>query len=34
MKTLHIDTGREMRGGQWQVVYLLEKLHDAKLIVG
>ena len=32
MKTLHIDTGREMRGGQWQVVYLLEQLADAKLV--
>ncbi len=31
MKTLHIDTGREMRGGQWQVLYLVERLKDAKL---
>ena len=31
MKTLHIDTGREMRGGQWQVLYLVERLRDAKL---
>lgn len=31
MKTLHIDMGREMQGGQWQVLYLLEKLKDAKL---
>lgn len=27
--TLHIDTGREMRGGQWQVFYLLEGLASA-----
>ena len=26
MRILHIDAGREMRGGQWQVVYLLEGL--------
>ncbi|HEX8985131.1 MAG TPA: glycosyltransferase family 4 protein [Bryobacteraceae bacterium] len=26
MRILHIDTGREMRGGQWQVLYLLEGL--------
>lgn len=26
MRVLHIDTGREMRGGQWQVLYLLEGL--------
>jgi glycosyltransferase involved in cell wall biosynthesis len=25
---LHIDTGREMRGGQWQVLYLLRGLRD------
>lgn len=31
MNTLHIDMGREMQGGQWQVLYLLEKLKDAKL---
>src|SRR5262245_49138236 len=31
MKTLHIDTGREMRGGQWQVLYLVEHLKDARL---
>jgi len=24
MRTLHVDTGREMGGGQWQVLYLLE----------
>ncbi len=32
MKTLHIDTGREMRGGQWQVLYLIERLKDATLL--
>ncbi|MDQ6676653.1 MAG: glycosyltransferase family 4 protein [Acidobacteriota bacterium] len=26
MKTLHIDTGREMRGGQWQVLRLVRGL--------
>jgi hypothetical protein len=31
MKTLHVDTGREMHGGQWQVLYLVERLVDAKL---
>jgi len=31
MKTLHIDTGREMQGGQWQVLYLTERLKDARL---
>ena len=34
--TLHIDTGREMRGGQWQVFYLLEGMtkagHDCTLL--
>jgi|SRR5579883_387450 len=32
MKTLHIDTGREMRGGQWQVIYLVERLQGAALL--
>jgi glycosyltransferase involved in cell wall biosynthesis len=32
MKTLHIDTGREMGGGQWQVIYLLERLPTAVLL--
>jgi glycosyltransferase involved in cell wall biosynthesis len=27
--TLHIDTGREMRGGQWQALYLLQSLAAA-----
>jgi glycosyl transferase family 1/glycosyl transferase family 4 len=26
MRVLHVDTGHEMRGGQWQVFYLLEEL--------
>jgi hypothetical protein len=26
MRVLHVDTGREMRGGQWQVLYLLGEL--------
>lgn len=28
MISLHIDTGREMRGGQWQVLYLLRGLVE------
>ncbi len=32
MRTLHFDTGREMQGGQWQVLYLLERLKDATLL--
>jgi hypothetical protein len=32
MKTLHVDCGREMRGGQWQVLYLVERLKDAVLM--
>ena len=32
MKTLHVDTGREMHGGQWQVIYLTERLRDAVLL--
>lgn len=31
MRTLHIDTGRAMQGGQWQVLYLVERLQDARL---
>jgi glycosyltransferase involved in cell wall biosynthesis len=27
MKILHLDYGREMQGGQWQVLYLAEKLQ-------
>lgn len=29
MRILHIDAGREMRGGQWQVLYLMEGLARA-----
>ncbi len=29
MRIAHIDTGREMRGGQWQVLYLLQGLSAA-----
>ncbi|HLH40888.1 MAG TPA: glycosyltransferase [Bryobacteraceae bacterium] len=32
MKTLHIDLGREMGGGQWQMIYLLERIEDATLL--
>ena len=36
MVTLHIDTGIEMRGGQWQALYLLRELraqgHGARLL--
>jgi glycosyltransferase involved in cell wall biosynthesis len=32
LRTLHLDTGREMRGGQWQVLYLLERLKNATLL--
>jgi Glycosyl transferases group 1/Glycosyltransferase Family 4 len=32
VRTLHVDTGREMRGGQWQVLYLLQGLTDAVLL--
>lgn len=32
MKTLHVDTGREMSGGQWQALYLIERLKDATLL--
>src|SRR5579875_3084569 len=32
MKTLHIDLGRQMGGGQWQAIYLLERLAEAKLL--
>jgi hypothetical protein len=33
MKTLHIDTGREMRGGQWQALYLVEQLTGKSIDV-
>jgi hypothetical protein len=29
MRILHLDTGREMRGGQWQALYLMEGLANA-----
>ena len=29
MKLLHLDCGREMQGGQWQVLYLAESLQSA-----
>ena len=32
IRTLHIDTGREMQGGQWQVKYLTERLDHATLL--
>ena len=32
MRTLHVDSGREMRGGQWQALYLIERLSDAVLL--
>src|SRR5258708_14342135 len=28
MRTLHLDTGREMRGGQWQALHLVRGLTD------
>ena len=31
MRTLHVDSGREMRGGQWQALYLIERLTDSVL---
>jgi hypothetical protein len=32
VRTLHVDCGREMRGGQWQALYLIERLSDAVLL--
>ena len=32
MKTLHVDAGREMSGGQWQATYLIERLKDTTLL--
>src|ERR1700677_2828930 len=32
IRTVHIDTGRHMHGGQWQALYLIEKLCGAKLL--
>jgi len=30
MRVLHLDTGREMRGGQWQALQLIEGLREKK----
>ena len=32
MRTLHVDSGRELRGGQWQALYLIERLSGAVLL--
>jgi hypothetical protein len=32
MRTVHVDTGVEMQGGQWQVLYLVERLKEATLL--
>jgi len=32
VRTLHVDSGRDMRGGQWQAVYLIERLSEAVLL--
>jgi hypothetical protein len=32
VRTLHVDSGRDMRGGQWQALYLIERLTDAVLL--
>jgi len=32
VRTLHVDSGRELRGGQWQAVYLFERLTNAVLL--
>jgi hypothetical protein len=32
MRTLHVDAGRHMGGGQWQAVYLIERLTEAVLL--
>lgn len=32
MRTLHVDSGRELRGGQWQALYLIERLNNAVLL--
>jgi hypothetical protein len=32
MRSLHIDTGRTMQGGQWQVLYLAERLEGATVL--
>src|SRR5712691_944904 len=32
MRTLHVDAGRQMGGGQWQALYLIERLAEAVLL--
>ncbi|MGC8794925.1 MAG: hypothetical protein ACP5U2_16210, partial [Bryobacteraceae bacterium] len=36
MRIVHVDTGRQMRGGQWQVLFLHEGLlragHESLLL--
>jgi len=32
VRTLHVDSGRELRGGQWQALYLIERLSEAVLL--
>jgi glycosyltransferase involved in cell wall biosynthesis len=32
MRTLHVDAGRQMGGGQWQALYLIERLSEATLL--
>jgi hypothetical protein len=32
MRTLHVDAGRTMQGGQWQVLYLVERLNGSSLM--
>jgi glycosyltransferase involved in cell wall biosynthesis len=32
MRTLHVDAGRHMGGGQWQALYLIERLAEAVLL--
>ena len=33
MRVLHVDAGREMRGGQWQVLALAEQLRDTSTLL-
>jgi hypothetical protein len=32
MRTLHVDAGRQMGGGQWQALYLMERLAEAAML--
>jgi len=32
MRSLHVDAGRHMGGGQWQALYLIERLAEAVLL--